>query len=314
MEQPPDSRRYPDVGFSEETLRLFCNALRFYAELLEDDIKAIQVDPELAKLLDEESLRSFEIEQEIKASRDMAERMEKLIPVARTMGMTEMTISHGLVRRLKAVAILYLASLEARRNNVATTRSLSTYGLKVLDTRLLQLREKLEMGVFRDAEPIPLIVAPEAALRPSVSAPAVTITATSQMAHIEIVDQELRERCLDLFNDFDESKQTHRFDTVVGEATRILEDRVRRLSGLGTDVSGVDLMKSAFGGTSPKLRLSTNASEQEGAHLLFRGVVGFIRNPVHHRLEKIERERAIQILGFIDYLLYLAEGATTDNP
>jgi len=130
---------------------------------------------------------------------------------------------------------------------------------------------------------------------------------------IEIVDQQLRGRCLDLFNEFDSSNQSHRFDTVVTEATRVLEDRVRTLAALGNEVSGVDLMTKAFGPKAVILRLSSQDSEQEAAHLLFRGAFGFIRNPAHHRLiEKLEKERVLQILGFVDYLLYLAETAVKE--
>jgi len=313
MAQPSDSHYFEHVGFRPETLRLFANALRFYAAALENDLAAIQMDPELAKLLDDRSLRSFQISREITEAREMAERTEQMVPRAESMGDAEMPISHGLVRKLKAVSLLYLADLEQRRNQIAGGRALTTYGTDLLDTKLLELREKLEMGVFKGAEPTPLIIAPAAAERAVTAAAKVTVT-QSTYTTIELVDQELRERCLDLFNDFDSSLQSHRFDTVIGEATRILEDRIRKVGGFGTDLSGLDLMKAAFSSSPAKLQLSAHAAEQEGAHLLFRGVIAFIRNPVHHRLEEIQRERAIQILGFIDYLLHLVEGAAKAGP
>lgn len=309
MPVPSDFHTYHSVGFGPDSLRLFSNALRFYADSLQSDIAAIEVDPMLAKLLDERSLRSFQISREIIELRKMAERTEAMLPQAESMGDSEMTISHGLVRKLKAVSLLYIAELERRRNGLATTRSLTTLGTEMLDTKLLQYREKMTMGVFADAEPVPLIVAPEAAERPAIAAPSVTVTKPRYAATIELVDEELRERCLDLFNDFDSAAQAHRFDTVVGEATKILEDRIRRLAGFGPELSGLDLMKAAFSTPPVKLELSTYGPEQEGAHLLFRGVIGLIRNPAHHRIEKVERERALQILGFVDYLLHLVEAA-----
>jgi uncharacterized protein (TIGR02391 family) len=304
-----DSHVYNSVGFSPLTLNLFMNALRFYADALESDLKTIELDSELAKLLDAKSVRSFPIAREIKEVREMAERTEKMIPQAESMGDAEMHISHGLVRKLKAVSLLYIADLERRRNQIATARALTTYGTQMLDTKLLQLREKLEMGVFDGADPMPLIIAPEAAERPPVAAAAVTTTRPAQGAVVELVDEELRERCLDLFNDFDDAAQSHRFDTVIGEATRVLEDRIRKAGGFGVALFGGDLMTAAFKGQPPPLELSTHGPEQEGAHRLFRGVVAFIRNPVHHRLQTIERERTLQILGFIDYLLHLVDAA-----
>jgi uncharacterized protein (TIGR02391 family) len=195
----------------------------------------------------------------------------------------------------------------------------------------------LNLGIFRDAEPVVLEVAGVALLPAAAPAvpeeqgrakvpsipdertvlPAPPSHSLRLATSIELVDPQLRERCLDLFNVFDESNQPHRFDTVVSEATRILEDRVRALATLGPEISGVDLMTKVFSPKAPILRLSSQDAEQEAAHLLFRGAFGFIRNPAHHRLLDImEKERVVQILGLVDYLLYLAETATktTANP
>jgi uncharacterized protein (TIGR02391 family) len=113
-----------------------------------------------------------------------------------------------------------------------------------------------------------------------------------------------------LLDTFDADEQAHRFDTVVTEATRVLEDRVRKLSGADTSIDGVNLMTYAFGSQSPRLVISADPAEQEAAHLMFRGVFGYIRNPHHYRLiENAETEREIQILGMVDYLLLLAQDA-----
>lgn len=115
---------------------------------------------------------------------------------------------------------------------------------------------------------------------------------------------------MDLFAQFHEDGQHDRLDTVVNEATRILEDRLRSLSGAPETCVGVDLARHAFGTPSPRLSVSDIASEQESAHLLYRGVFGFIRNSVHHRLvEVLQPERVLQIVGMIDYLLSVAEAA-----
>jgi hypothetical protein len=324
MPPKPDSHIYHGVGFTPDSTRLFLNALRYYADRLDSDLKAITIDTELAKLLDDKSLKSFRITKEIEEVRGYADRFEEKLPLAESMGDYTIPISHGLVRRLKSICVLYLADMDRRRNNVAATHGMTILGLEALDTKLTQWREKMEMGVFRDADPIPLQVGDLASVPvktissgarheiPGVGLPAAAAAAVPKIATtIEILDPQLRERCLDLFTYFDESNQTHRFDNVVSEATRILEDRVRTLAVLGPDVSGVDLMTKAFAPKAVILRLSSQDSEQEAAHLLFRGAFGFIRNPAHHRiLDKLEKERVLQVLGFVDYLLYLAHSAT----
>ncbi len=316
----PDSHVYHSVGLSADGLQLFINALRYYADRLESDITALGLDPLLAGVVDEKALRSFQITSEIKELRTFADRFQKMVQGAEDWGDAETSISHGLVRRLKAVAQLYLSELEARRDAIASARTLTALGLEALDTRLTQWREKLEMGVFKSADPLPLVISAPAAL-PSqatvatpVPSPSLAAPATAQApapVTIGILDPELRERCLDLFNVFDETNQTHRFDTVISEATRILEDRVRKRAGLGVDLIGMDLMSAAFGTTPPKLQMSSVDNEQKAAHLLFRGAVGFIRNPVQHQLlSQLHRDRVLQILGYIDYLLYLTATAT----
>lgn len=127
---------------------------------------------------------------------------------------------------------------------------------------------------------------------------------------IQILDAELRERCLDLFEAFHKDGKHERFDTVISEATRIFETRLRSLSGAPDKCKGVDLAQAAFGGNPPVLKVSDVSAEQQAVHLLYRGAFGFIRNPFQHKLlGKLSPDRVLQILGFIDYLLYIAENA-----
>ena len=99
---------------------------------------------------------------------------------------------------------------------------------------------------------------------------------------IEIIDTELCARCLDLFEQFQQDGQRDRLDTVVTEATRFLENRIRHLAGVPRETVGVELAKAAFLGSTPLLKLSDVSAEQEAAHLLFRGFFGFVRNQIHH--------------------------------
>jgi Protein of unknown function (Hypoth_ymh) len=119
----------------------------------------------------------------------------------------------------------------------------------------------------------------------------------------------LRTRCLDLFNDFDQRSQHEHFDTVIAEATRILEDRLR--SSLGqTSGTGDELVNKAFGSQPPRLRVSHVASEQAAVLLFFKAIFGHLRNPAHHKLlGALTPERTIQILAIIDYSIHLIETA-----
>ena len=123
---------------------------------------------------------------------------------------------------------------------------------------------------------------------------------------IDILDNALNARCLGLFEMFHESSENDWFDTVDMDATKILEDRIRHSANLHSSYDGLKLVAAAFGGNTPLLRLSSHPAEQETAHALFRGVFSFVRIPFHHKpVGTIAPQRAIQIPGAIDYLLYL---------
>ena len=177
-----------------------------------------------------------------------------------------------------------------------------------------------ELGIhkrrrFQAATTIPLTVgqavdqAVELTSRPLTPETSSPSRAPVFLGQLEIFDTEIRSRCLDLFGTFKESGSTERLDTVLSEATRILEDRLAELSGAPPGTTGVELASFAFAGKPPKIVLSEIDAEQQAGHLLFRGVFGFVRNNYHHKLVRdLNPARVLQIVGMIDYLMSLLGG------
>jgi hypothetical protein len=220
------------------------------------------------------------------------------------------------VRFIKAAGLLYVKQLQNRRNTLASRPNISRHALAAVDNRIASLRENVTSGVFQEATPMPLLVsdvAPESVTAGPPLTESLATAATPRplvLASIEILDADLRARCLDLFDSFETKGQRDRMDTVVTEATRVLEDKLRKVSGAAAEVSGLDLVKHAFGGDPPELRVSNVAAEQQAAASLFRGVFGLIRNVAHHRLlGELEPERVLQVLGMVDYCIAIAQGA-----
>jgi uncharacterized protein (TIGR02391 family) len=119
-----------------------------------------------------------------------------------------------------------------------------------------------------------------------------------------IRDPELRRRC----EKFLRAVGDH--DQAVREACVVLEDRVRKVSGLTPDDLGVGLMEKAFGGSSPHLRLAEHPEEQKGAMHIYRGVAGFYRGGTAHRLrDDFDPNEALRIVSWVDHLLILLEDA-----
>ena len=319
-DEPLDDKMYEMVGFYGDTFRFFREGVLHHRGTLCRDIEAIEKVESLRLLLSEQDRRSLDVYNELAKADRVLEWFDDVMR-ARGDSAVDYTVgqmSHRLVRYVKTTGTLYIRHLESERNQIASNQVISRHTLKTVDARLSKLRGLLELGIFADASPLPFLVeAPPIGKGTSEDqAPSTMLLDQSReqppmmvLDSIEIRDPELKRRCLDLFQLFSEQGSEDRLDTVITEATRILEDRIRRTSRAGK-LSGQELANAAFHSEHGTLRLSDNKDERQAAHLLYKGVFGFIRNPVHHRLVRgMDVTVAIQLLGFIDYLIHLAEGA-----
>ncbi len=99
------------------------------------------------------------------------------------------------------------------------------------------------------------------------------------------------------------------------EAVKGLAERLRRMSGLGTD--GADLVNAVFSVKNPilainSLKTDTELSEQKGIANLLVGVFGAIRNPTAHAPKAVwamPEQDAIDVLGILSYVHRKLDGA-----
>ena len=92
------------------------------------------------------------------------------------------------------------------------------------------------------------------------------------------------------------------------EATKGVAERIRQLSGLGSD--GADLVNEAFAIKNPILALNplvteTEKSEQKGFTNLLIGVFGTVRNPLAHAPKVVwpmPEQDALDILTLISFV------------
>lgn len=292
----------------------YMSALDFYEQNIKADIKAIDEDPDLKAILGEEERKNFKIYYELGRIDWTRSWIQNKLDSGVDHYMCD--IAHGTVRFLKAIGTLYLSHIQTRRNTLASRRNISKYVLEAVDKKIFELREKVSTGIFQDATTMPLLIDEFPAAEYVETSPGeeglvrVALPRPIVMESIEVIDPDLRSRCLDLFNSFEIAGQRDRHDTVLTEATRIFEDKLRKICGAPSNVTGVELAQYAFGGTNPKLIVSDVQAEQEAAHLLFRGVFGLLRNVPHHRLlGELQPERVLQVLGTLDYCLWVAQGS-----
>ena len=236
----------------------------------------------------------------------------------------EYGVSYGTLRLLKAGGLYRLHQLQMQRDEILTQHpDLPRALLTAIDAKTAQLRDWLEQGVMNGLNPAEIFFEVTKLTNDQASFQSERILTTETTSRsptplylekIPIFDSDLRARCLSLLSSLDfplkdeglAGKGTQ-LDTVVREMSVILEDRIRKLAGLeGEHLEGQELMSRAFSGPKPPILFSTDPSIQQSAHLLYRGYSGFVRNEVMHRLvHTFTNERVLQLLGLVDYLLFV---------
>ena len=111
---------------------------------------------------------------------------------------------------------------------------------------------------------------------------------------------ELRRRVGKLFED-------GHFANAIEDACKVLEVFVKLRSGRD-DLSGTGLMQTVFSSAKPLLKFNaletdSEKSEQQGMMYLYAGAISALRNPRAHGLVPDNAETAVELLGFVSFLL-----------
>lgn len=114
-------------------------------------------------------------------------------------------------------------------------------------------------------------------------------------------DDQLYGRCRDLL------MAPRHYDRVIREATTVLDDRLKKITGI-KNLNPEALIGKVLNPNPDKavVEISTERSEQEGVHSICRGIMLAFRNPAHHSVsDRFTREDALKFCGFIDTVLGL---------
>jgi len=115
-----------------------------------------------------------------------------------------------------------------------------------------------------------------------------------------IADPEIKERCLDILG------ADGNFDRVIREATTILEDRIRKVSGLNSSYYGVKLITEALHHKDGILEIEGEESEREGIYHILRGITLSFRQETHHKIcDHFTQDEAMKVMVMIDLLLQI---------
>ncbi len=124
-----------------------------------------------------------------------------------------------------------------------------------------------------------------------------------------LVDPEVKARCADLL------RARRKFDRPVNQATLVLEDRLRTLGNVKERLVGASLAAKVLHPKNPLLRISDENDVQEGIYFVCAGLVSVFRNPTHHHLtDKVTREDALSVCGFVDAILRILDQGKRVQP
>lgn len=114
-----------------------------------------------------------------------------------------------------------------------------------------------------------------------------------------VFDDALVARCFKLF-------ENEQYQSAIQNATIVVEERIRAVTGLSDETVGTDLMKKAFAPNHGEVTIGETQSEKEGVLHLYLGAFLTFRNPSHHRfLDDLNEAEAYSILCFLNLLLLL---------
>ena len=311
VKQPHDEKTAGSPWFYTETYKEFHEGLKSMVQELE----------KYSDLAESLELESSPYEKEIRKLKGMIDWGEKRLGAEESHSFGEITVdgvSYGSLRYLKAGILFRVSQLFQKRYEVLKKdKTVPRSILKTFDERIQQLLNLAEMGILNGLRPadvfFEIVSSGEEPMEDLKLLPQIPPSINqSNSFEVPIIDPVLRKRCLSILNALEEGGTSDQYDTIIREMSVILEDRVRELSGYAGKLSGVQLFGETMGKLPPKIKFSDEKDIQESAHLLFRGYSGFVRNEVMHGLvSSFTRERVLQLIGMVDYLLFILSNAET---
>lgn len=314
IKQPPDSGTAGTTWFYKSTytkiqegLKSLLNELKEYSNILEGmDIAASPYETQIDRL---EQLISWG---------DNALKLPQS-------SITIHSISWLNLRYLKAGLLLLAKNLQAKkREELKKHKALPRSILQAYDEEIKQFLNLAESGMLLGLKPAKIFFEVTDLIREETSSNEKiglkendtisgeeNVFASDDQLGLQIIDSELRERCLALLRKYEQEDFKEKLDTVVREMSVVLENRIKEISGF-PEKYGKNLLDEAFGrdGKPPVLKFSGDKKLQNSAKLFFEGYAGFVRNEVMHKIiPTYTRERVFQLLGFVDYLLFLLSRA-----
>jgi uncharacterized protein (TIGR02391 family) len=123
------------------------------------------------------------------------------------------------------------------------------------------------------------------------------------LANLTNLDQELKDRCLPVLSTGNKSEN---WDNAVLQAFRVLEGRLRSISGLSASEKNTseDLVNKVFGENSS---LITDKSKRSSYRNLYSGVFTVFRNQYSHRFVDTLPEDGGAIITFVNLLLKMLD-------
>lgn len=135
-----------------------------------------------------------------------------------------------------------------------------------------------------------------------------TTETTTLLRAINSLHPKIVERCYKLFKD-------QHYDAAIFEGMKDVEETIRSKANLLPTDIGTRLIDKAFNPQNPLIEVSQIPAEQESAHFLFRGAIGYFKNPRSHRSPQASDPIfSFECLALASLLLSILDGANFIQP
>lgn len=290
----------------DETYQLACMRVKSVRVILEGLRGLLDRMEPFIKIWENQGKQDSPFIQEIENVRSIVSWMNAHLKDKNNYEYIYQTLSHKIVRYLKAGLLYKQLLVEDEINKIRQENSsMPDAFFEELEEQIFKLKEEAEEGFFKNTKPADIFLS---ILLPNKKNIVQTEKTCLLLDNIPIIDKELSDRCSSLLALADSKIESiNQYDDVLRSAITVLESRIKDKTGLND--YGDALIGKAFNKDKPILKVSSNENVQNGVIFLFKGYIAVIRNDLAHNVVPLTRERTVQLLGFVDYLLSIVEGA-----
>lgn len=160
MTEPSNDFQYGLVNFQRDTLGLFLRAIDYYQSILTSNRSEIGDDPFLKELFAGGTALNLPIGDELDRVATIQKMISNALSEQKQMFPIIFQVSQWWVKYVKSITLAYVSNLKSKRNRFSNKPGISRSLLDAVDQQISKYEESINLGVFKEASTVPLLVLP----------------------------------------------------------------------------------------------------------------------------------------------------------